>query len=676
MGELENQNQRYRRMTKTELADRLDALQHSSNKVGSANARETEFQAVLHELEVYQIELEMQNRELRDSRQAVEESHDRYVNLYDFAPVGYVTLSDQGLIREINLTASGMLGVERHWLMGRSLAPWVAGTELPAFRSHLKKSLRDDEKVTTVLYLRRRDGHAIPVELSSTISSDPITGERLIRTAITDLSERRKAEEERDRFFELSTDLLCVLRTDGRFERLNPAWEKVLGYTREELLARPYVDFLHPDDRDPTIHEFEKVLRGAKLTPGFQNRFIKKDRSHVWLTWTGVLSGSTFYGVARDTTEETLVRKTIDSQYAWLGELVESLPIPLVLAETKTGKIISVSSETECAMEGYSIEELSDSPQNEFYFSDSTGNRLKMADWPRFRAARGSVLNGEELIWHSPRRTVPMLVWSRIIPAKYDRPEMVIVMLQDIHRLKQKEESLNEAVDNLTQERQLRETFVSRLTHDLRTPLTSARMSIQLLGRNRHDDAAWKKLTLRIINGLDRIDNMIHDLLDANRIHAGENLPIEISRFDLVRLVKSTAEILSTIHGPRIHVKAKGRITGTWSKNDLQRVVENLVNNAVKYGAANKPITVSVAQIDTNRVSISVHNFGNPIAEKDQGSLFDQFRRTHSAEVSGKKGWGVGLALVRGIANAHGGDVTVSSDSETGTTFMVVLLAG
>ena len=89
---------------------------------------------MLHELEVYQIELEMQVRELNESRSALEESHERYINLYDFAPVGYVTLSEQGMIREINLTAAEMLGVARQWLHERSLAPWIMAADLPLFR--------------------------------------------------------------------------------------------------------------------------------------------------------------------------------------------------------------------------------------------------------------------------------------------------------------------------------------------------------------------------------------------------------------------------------------------------------------------------------------------------------------------------------------------------------------
>jgi len=99
--------------------------------------------------------------------------------------------------------------------------------------------------------------------------------------------ERRRAEEELGRFFSLSLDLLCVAGFDGYFKRLNPAWERVLGYTREELLARPYLDFVHPDDRTPTMSEADR-LSGGRHVFAFENRYRAKDGTYRWLEWAAV----------------------------------------------------------------------------------------------------------------------------------------------------------------------------------------------------------------------------------------------------------------------------------------------------------------------------------------------------------------------------------------------------
>jgi signal transduction histidine kinase len=100
--------------------------------------------------------------------------------------------------------------------------------------------------------------------------------------------------------------------------------------------------------------------------------------------------------------------------------------------------------------------------------------------------------------------------------------------------------------------------------------------------------------------------------------------------------------------------------------------MENLISNAIKYGAADSPVTVTLQDL-SDKVRISVHNFGNPLSDDERTRIFDQFKRSKAAEASGKKGWGIGLTIVRGLTEAHGGSITVESSQETGTTFAVTL---
>ncbi len=109
----------YKRLTKSELDGCLDSLLAEPATSPQAGA----LQQLLHELHVYQIELEIQNRDLRDSQQQLEEARDRYADLYDFAPVGYLTLDDKGNIININLRGAAVLGRERGRLIGVPLLP-------------------------------------------------------------------------------------------------------------------------------------------------------------------------------------------------------------------------------------------------------------------------------------------------------------------------------------------------------------------------------------------------------------------------------------------------------------------------------------------------------------------------------------------------------------------------
>jgi PAS domain S-box-containing protein len=107
-----------------------------------------------------------------------------------------------------------------------------------------------------------------------------------------------------ERFFTLSLDMLCVARFDGRFVDLNPVWERTLGWTVEELKRRPFIDFVHPDDRAATVGASLRLQGGAELV-SFENRYRCKDGSYRWLLWSATASAeeSLYYAVARDITD-------------------------------------------------------------------------------------------------------------------------------------------------------------------------------------------------------------------------------------------------------------------------------------------------------------------------------------------------------------------------------------
>lgn len=106
------------------------------------------------------------------------------------------------------------------------------------------------------------------------------------------------------RFFDLSLDMLCVLDLSGHFKLLNSAWETTLGFAREELMSRHFIEFVHPDDRERTLNQNREV-RGGGQARLFENRYVCKDGSYRWLLWNSTRDEArqVIYGVARDITE-------------------------------------------------------------------------------------------------------------------------------------------------------------------------------------------------------------------------------------------------------------------------------------------------------------------------------------------------------------------------------------
>ena len=227
-----------------------------------------------------------------------------------------------------------------------------------------------------------------------------------LRRSVSDLSqairERRRTEQEIDQLFTLSLDMLCIAGFDGYFKRLNPAWERVLGIPASELLEHPYVDFVHPDDREATIAEGNKLVSGAE-TISFENRYRRGDGKYVWLLWNATPSASEklIFAVARDITHRKRAERRTNAGYAVTRVLAEAESL-----EAATPQILS------------SIAEILDWKVGAVWQLDDDGERLHCvqvwhaagARFPKFEAATHEL---------KPRRGegLPGLVWKTEQPA-------------------------------------------------------------------------------------------------------------------------------------------------------------------------------------------------------------------------------------------------------------------
>jgi signal transduction histidine kinase len=219
----------------------------------------------------------------------------------------------------------------------------------------------------------------------------------------------------------------------------------------------------------------------------------------------------------------------------------------------------------------------------------------------------------------------------------------------------------------------LRERFTSALAHDLRNPLSIASTASQyLLLKYQYENPEQTRLLHKILESIQRIDEMISNLLDASRIQAGQPLLLVINECDLHEIVEKAVEDLVLVCGDRLILRAHDEVRGFWDGNGMRRVVDNLVINAFKYGSPDMPITVTLGESD-DHVRLAVHNYGRPLSEVEKSTLFGLFQRTGAAERGDKQGWGIGLTVVKGIVESQGGRTCVESSTSAGTTFTVTL---
>jgi PAS domain S-box-containing protein len=236
---------------------------------------------VIHELQVHQIELEMQNEELRNDQLALQESRDRFSDLYDFAPIGYFTLDDKGMILEGNLTGAELFGIERSYLINRRFSQFIAPESTDEYYFHVKRVLETKTKQSCDLRLVRQGGRPLYAQISSIPVQNPDGESNQLRMSITDITERRQAEEalreseEKYRaVLEGSPDPVVVYDMKGKVVYLNPAFSRVFGWTMAELLDKR-TEYVPEENWPETRMMIDKVLGGESFYGVESRRFTK-----------------------------------------------------------------------------------------------------------------------------------------------------------------------------------------------------------------------------------------------------------------------------------------------------------------------------------------------------------------------------------------------------------------
>lgn len=168
-----------------------------------------------------------------------------------------------------------------------------------------------------------------------------------------------------DRFFSLSLDMLCIAGFNGYFKELNPMWEKTLGFTVEELKVKPFIEFVHPEDQEATIVEAQKLMTTGADVVAFENRYLCKDGSYKWLSWSATVSleEQLYYAVARDITE----RKQAEAHYR---DLYENAPDMMAVVDLVSNNILDCNQTLADAI-GRSKEEIIGNSFLELYIPES-----------------------------------------------------------------------------------------------------------------------------------------------------------------------------------------------------------------------------------------------------------------------------------------------------------------
>ena len=205
-----------------------------------------------------------------------------------------------------------------------------------------------------------------------------------------------------------------------------------------------------------------------------------------------------------------------------------------------------------------------------------------------------------------------------------------------------------------------REQFFAALTHDMRTPLSTAMMAIDMLGHHTQDALA-QKLIATTTRQHEILAKMVEDLLDTMLMNSCGGIELEFAQFEVMSLVQSVANDAALASGREIIVAGEAA-TARWSHGAIRRALENLINNAIKYSDRGTSIAVEFGVALGSRAILSVTNTGSPIPADQVAAIFQLFRRADKAIANqDTSGWGIGLPFVRSVAERHAGSIGVES---------------
>ncbi len=263
------------------------------------------------------------------AEEALHRSEEQYRLVVDNA-AEVICIVQDGMIKFANPRIEEVTGYTLGQMRSRPFADCIHPDDRPAVVERFRRNWAGED-LTGIFQCRaiRQDGRIRWLEVK------PVTvqweGRPAALSFITDVTDRREAERERDRLFDLSLDMLAVSGFDGFFRQLNPAWTATLGWTEGELLIRPWLEYVHPEDRPATIAMSDQLRQGRPVY-SFENRYQCRDGSYRWISWKSfpLPDEKLIFTVARDITKRKAAEEALQNSEEYLRSLFNSSPDAIV----------------------------------------------------------------------------------------------------------------------------------------------------------------------------------------------------------------------------------------------------------------------------------------------------------------------------------------------------------
>ncbi len=679
--------------SRRQAEERLRASGPNASDVMSA----AEARSLVHELQVHQIELEMQNEELQCARLEADEAREKYYELFDFAPTGHFLWDQDGRILELNLAGAALLALDRSAARLKRFGQFVAADFRGEFADFLTLVLATDAKQTCEIKLHA-NGSSVWVLVEGIAAEGQFGAPRRCRAAVVDITQQKRADELaianrelqaaqrraevfRDRYIDLYDQAplgYVTLDEEGFIQEINLAGAAMLGRERAELTGYEFAEHVVPADRT-AFQEHVRQCCGEHREATTELGLITSEGQSITVQIhsipvgsderEGVFAKTAITDISERKRAEEAVRESV-SRYRSLFENMLDGFIYCRMLFDESGRPDDV-----LLLEvNHAFEKLTG-------LQDVIGKRateiipqIKNTNPELFENCARVVLTGKPEAFDVD--FTPLDKWFSL--SVYSQSDgYFVVVFDDITQRVRSMESLEQNARSAQAANELKSRFLANVSHELRTPMNAILGMIDVALPKAIDPLVQDCLETAK-GSADLLLTLLNDLLDSAKIESGK-LELKAAPFSLRRMLDQLTSVLALQVSEKeldFHCRCSDELPDGFvgDRTRLQQVLFNLAGNAVKFTEHGEvEVSVRGAKVPEGGESVelefAVRDTGIGISPAEQQRLFRPFVQVDASTMRHFGGTGLGLSICKALVELMGGRIWVESERGRGSTF-------
>ena len=631
---------------------------------------------LVHELHTHQIELEMQNEELRRAQDELGASRDRFSDLYDFAPVGYVTIDAKGMILEANLTFADMLGRERRSLLQRPFSDCIIPQDQDAFYQHRRALMESGTQHSFQLRMCKEGSDPFWTGVECVVMEGGAGEEIRIRSIVTDITERKQAEEELKRIewmlskrppsaVEMEHQAPCKYQEYGDLTELNRNGE-ILASVGKDVLDSITTDYMEMLETSSAVYEKNGDYAYRIFSSG----------------WCRLMDCASRKLCATDDNAEALNSgKWLCHESCWNDCSKECIakrsPVDIECSggiRLYAEPIFAGGDVVGCINFGYG-----DPPKDPDKIRELAD--LYQIDWDDLLREAVSYKSRPAFIIDLAKSR--LCASAKMIGILVDRKRAEEQLKHYTTELETANKALDKSKHLAEAANVAKSAFLANMSHEIRTPMTAVIGCTDLLMTLDPPPAERQQHLEMIHKNAHNLMTLINDILDLSKIEA-EKIDLEVKDCSPMQIVEETRSMLQVrANEKRLGLEVVHEFPLPKSIHTdparLRQILVNLVGNAIKFTEQGLiRVTVSCVREGAGgpRMQFEVSDTGIGLSEKEIAELFQPFTQADNSTTRRFGGTGLGLSISQRLARLLGGQVVVTSEPGLGSTFTLTIDAG